>query len=835
MIPTIEQFANVILPLPVARYFTYNVPEEMRDQVVPGARVIVQFGIRKFYSALVHEIHDRKPVGYNTKPIECLIDSTPIIPVTSFPFWEWIAGYYHCTLGEVLKAALPSGLKLESETRINYNSDYTEKIDNRLTPREQLLFDVIREKRSLSISELNNSVLKKSAIAVLNDLLGKGAVSVEEEIRESYRQKTVSVIELPENLRNERSINLALDSLKKVPLQQKLLLGFLELKGKLNPLTDIGVTKKELLQSTGISTAVFNGLVQKKIILVAEKKIDRLASFDGKTKEVSSLSPAQSEALIQIKQSFENKSVTLLHGVTSSGKTEIYIKLIKECIESGKQVLYLLPEIGLTTQIITRLTRVFGDKAGIYHSKFNDSERVEIWNKVLNFGKSNDHNNPESDYQLIVGTRSALFLPFKNLGLIVVDEEHENSFKQYDPAPRYHARDAAVILGHFHNAPVLLGTATPAVETFYNARSGKYGLVTLFERHQNIEMPEIVTADFKDAYRRRQMISHLTPLLFAEITGALERKEQVILFQNRRGFSPFIECKLCGWVPKCPHCDVSLTFHKHNNSLVCHYCGHSISHPGSCSSCKSKELTNKGFGTEKVEEDLRLIFPDANIDRMDLDTTRSKRGFEKIIQRFEKKEIDILIGTQMVTKGLDFENVSIVGILNADNLLNQPDFRAYERSYQLMAQVGGRSGRKNKRGKVIIQTSEPTHHIIQNVANNDYEAMYRGQIAERKHFKYPPFYRMIGITLKHREKNELDRIAQELSMRLRERFGARILGPEYPLISRIKTLYIKQLWIKVEREVSVVNAKRQMQEIIDLVKTREGNKTIQIAINVDPI
>jgi primosomal protein N' (replication factor Y) len=835
MIPTIEQYANVILPLPVAGYFTYNVPEEMRGQVVPGARVIVQFGVRKFYSALVHEIHDRKPVGYNTKPIECLIDSNPIIPVTSFPFWEWIAGYYHCTLGEVLKAALPSGLKLESETRINYNSDYTEQVDNRLTPREQLLFDVIREKRSLSISELNNSVLKKSAIAVLKDLLGKGAVAVEEEIRESYRQKTVSVIELPEKLRNERYLNLAIDSLKKVPLQQKLLLGFLELKGKLNPLTDIGVTKKELLQSTGISTAVFNGLVLKKIVLVSEKKIDRLVPFDGMTKEVSSLSPAQTEALKQIKQSFENKPVTLLHGVTSSGKTEIYIKLIDECIKSGKQVLYLLPEIGLTTQIITRLTRVFGDKAGIYHSKFNDSERVEIWNKVLNFGKSNENNNHESDYQLIVGTRSALYLPFKNLGLIVIDEEHENSFKQYDPAPRYHARDAAVILGHFHNAPVLLGTATPAVETFYNARSGKYGMVTLYERHQNIEMPEIVTADFKDAYRRRQMISHLTPLLFAEITGALERKEQVILFQNRRGFSPFIECKLCGWVPKCPHCDVSLTFHKHNNSLVCHYCGHSISHPGSCGSCKSKELTNKGFGTEKVEEDLRLIFPDANIDRMDLDTTRSKRGFEKIIQRFEQKEIDILIGTQMVTKGLDFENVSIVGILNADNLLNQPDFRAYERSYQLMAQVGGRSGRKNKRGKVIIQTSEPTHHIIQNVANNDYEAMYRGQIAERKHFKYPPFYRMIGITLKHREKNELDRIAQELSMRLRERFGARILGPEYPLISRIKTLYIKQLWIKIEREISVVNAKRQMQEIIDLVKTREGNKTIQIAVDVDPI
>ncbi len=518
--------------------------------------------------------------------------------------------------------------------------------------------------------------------------------------------------------------------------------------------------------------------------------------------------------------------------MTSSGKTEIYIKLINECLNEGKQVLYLLPEIGLTTQIISRLTKVFGEKAGIYHSKFSDSERVEIWNKVLSFGSENIDYHGE--YQLIVGTRSALFLPFKNLGLLVVDEEHENSFKQYDPSPRYHARDAAIILGHLQKAPVLLGTATPSVESYYNATSGKYGLVSLNERHYNIEMPEIVTADFKDAYRRKLMNSHLTPLLFAEITGALQRKEQVILFQNRRGFSPFIECKMCGWIPKCTQCDVSLTYHKHNNSLVCHYCGYSTGHPGTCRSCNSKELTNKGFGTEKVEEDLQVIFPDAKIDRMDLDTTRAKKGFEKIIHSFEIGEIDILIGTQMVTKGLDFENVSIVGILNADNLLNQPDFRAYERSYQLMAQVGGRSGRKNKRGKVIIQTSEPAHHIILNVINNDYEAMYKGQIAERKLFKYPPFHRMIGITLKHRERNELDRIAQELSQNLRNRFGSRILGPEYPVISRIKALYIKQLWIKIEREISVVNAKRLMQEIIDEVKLRAGNKTIQIAIDVDP-
>ncbi len=834
MQPISVQYADVILPLPLPGYFTYSIPDELLNQVLPGMRVIVQFGVKKFYSALVREVHENKPSEYNTKPIEYLIDTNPIIHLNSFNLWEWVAGYYHCTIGEVLKAALPSGLKLESETRINFNSDFLENNENRLTPREQLLFGVIREKHSLSIAELNNSVLKKSSIAVIKDLLNKGAVSIEEEMKESYRHKTAACVELSDRLINERAINLALDSLRKVPLQQKLLIGFLELRGRSETEFEGRITRKELLQSTGINLTVLNGLVKKKFLVIVEKKIDRLTGYSGEIREESVLSVAQSEAWSQVKESFKLKPVTLLHGVTSSGKTEIYIKLIRECLDKGKQVLYLLPEIGLTTQIIGRLTRVFGDKAGIYHSKFNDSERVEIWNKVLNYENQTDKNQTKSDYQLIVGTRSALFLPFKDLGLIIVDEEHENSFKQYDPAPRYHARDSAVILGHLQKAPVLLGTATPSVETFYNANSGKFGLVSLTERHQQIEMPEILTADFKDAYKRRQMNSHLTPLLFNEITGALGRKEQIILFQNRRGFSPFVECKMCAWIPKCNHCDVSLTYHKHNNSLVCHYCGFSTGHPGSCKSCGSKELNNKGFGTEKVEEDLRVIFPDAKIERMDLDTTRAKQGFERIIRRFEEREIDILIGTQMVTKGLDFENVSIVGILNADNLLNQPDFRAYERSYQLMAQVGGRSGRKNKRGKVIIQTSEPEHPIIKNVAANDYESMYKGQIAERKHFKYPPFYRMIGLTLKHRDLRELDRIALELSIKLRERFGARILGPEYPFINRIKTLYIKQIWIKIEREISVVNAKRQMQEIIDLVRIREGNKTIQIAVDVDP-
>ncbi len=830
-----ETYADVILPLPLAGSFTYTIPEELEGQIQPGMRVIVQFGAKKFYSALVHKIHDQKPINYQTKPIEYSIDSSPIIANSSFAFWEWIAGYYHCALGEVLKAALPSGLKLESETRINFNVEFIEQEETMLTPKEQLLFELIREKHSLSIADLNNSLLKKGALVLVKELLQKGAVSIEEEMKESYRLKTQTYITLHENLNTETKVCNTLDSIKKIPLQHQLLLGFLALTEDQKSEPREGITKKELLSHTGISVAVFNGLIKKNILTAIEKSADRLASFDGELKAISQLSQAQTEAYDAIKLSFDQKPVTLLHGVTSSGKTEIYIKLIQECLEQGKQVLYLLPEIGLSTQIIGRLTRVFGDKAGIYHSKFSDSERVEIWNKVLNFGKIKEANRTENDYQLIVGTRSSLFLPFTNLGLIVIDEEHENSFKQYDPAPRYHARDAAVILGHLQNAPVLLGTATPAVETYFNAQSGKFGLVTLSERHQKIEMPEILTADFKDAYRRKQMNSHLTPLLFAEMTEALERKEQIILFQNRRGFSPFVECRLCAWIPKCAHCDVSLTYHKHNNSLVCHYCGYSINHPGACSSCGGKELTNKGFGTEKVEEDLQQIFPDAKIDRMDLDTTRSKHGFEKIIKRFENKEIDILIGTQMVTKGLDFENVSIVGILNADNLLNQPDFRAYERSYQLMAQVGGRAGRKNKRGKVIIQTSEPTHPIILNVTNNDYEAMYRGQIAEREHFKYPPFHRMIGITLKHRDKRELDRITDELSNRLRERFGARILGPEYPLINRIKLQFIKQIWIKIEREISVVSAKRQMQEILDQVKLRDGNKAIQIGIDVDPI
>lgn len=829
------EFADVILPLPLAGYFTYSIPMELKDKVLPGCRVIVQFGIKKFYSALVREIHDRKPAEYETKQIEYLLDTNPIIPVECFEFWEWVASYYHCTIGEVLKAALPSGLKLESETRIIYNSDYIEDIDNKLTSREQLLFDVIKQKKDLSIFELNNSVLKKNSICVLKDLLQKNAVRISEELKESYRLKTVSVVTLAPQLSSEKAIDLALDSLRKIPKQQELFLAFLHQSNVLDKKDIKEVLKKEFLESSGLSAAVLNGLIKKGILSIVEKPIDRLPEFEGEVQNISELSAAQNKAYLQIKESFNNKPVTLLNGVTSSGKTEIYIKLIREFIEKGKQVLYLLPEIGLTTQIITRLTKVFGNKVGIYHSKFNDQERVEIWNKVMNFKSDFSQNGSMATHQLVVGARSALFLPFRELGLIVIDEEHDTSFKQFDPSPRYHARDAAIVLAHLNKIPILLGTATPSVESYFNAKSGKYGLVELNERHLKIEMPKILTADIKDAYRRKQVKAHLTPLLFNEINKALENKEQVILFQNRRGYSPFIECKACAWVPKCHYCDVSLTYHKHNNTLLCHYCGYSQNNPSFCPSCGSKDVTTKGFGTERVEEDLAGLFPEAKIERIDLDTTRSKKGFEKIIAGFDNGSVDILIGTQMITKGLDFKNVSVVGILNADNLLNQPDFRAYERSYQLMAQVSGRAGRKFKQGTVIIQTGEVSHQIIQNVINNDFESMYKGQIAERKHFKYPPFHRLIGITLKHREKTDLDRIADVLATELRARFGNRVLGPEYPVINRIKALYIKQLWLKIEREISVVNAKRQMQEILDEVKSRTGNKTVMIAVDVDPM
>ena len=828
---TLEQYADVILPLPPEGCFTYLIPQELTGRIIPGIRVVVQFGPKKFYSALVRKIHNNKPETVSAKLIETTLDDRPILSESCFLLWEWISAYYHCSLGEVLKAALPSGLKLESETRVTLNEEYSKGGLDKLTPKEMLLFEIIRGKKGISVFELNNTVLKKGTLPILKELLKKGVIHIDEEIRESYKARTETIVTLGPAIVSEEKLLRTMDLLIKIPKQREMLHLFLQENDDIKDLKAKAYPKRALLMKSGASLTVFNGLLKKEIFSVYEQPIDRLDSGEGATRAIYSLYPAQQTALDEIEASFKIHPVTLLHGVTSSGKTEIYIQLIEKCLKEGKQVLYLLPEIGLTTQMISRLLEVFGKQVGVYHSRFSDAERVEIWNKVLNFKPGSQ----DQSHQLVVGTRSSIFLPFSALGLIIVDEEHENSYKQYDPAPRYHARDSAIVLGTMLKIPVLLGTATPAVESYYNAKSGRYGLVELKERYRQIELPEIVTADLKRAYQRKSMRSYLTPELFEEITAALEKKEQVILFQNRRGFSPFIECKSCGWIPKCIHCDVSLTYHKTTRRLVCHYCGYSTQYPSACGACQSDDITNKGFGTEKVEEELSLLFQNAAIERLDLDATRSKKAFQNILQRFDRGDTDILVGTQMITKGLDFEHVRVVGILNADNLLNFPDFRSHERSYQLMAQVSGRAGRRHKQGKVIIQTSQPDHFIIQKVVANDYEGMYNQQIAERKAFKYPPFYRMIRITLKHRDLAELDRIAQETVEALRSRFGARLLGPEYPAVNRIKLMYMKQMWLKLEREISVSAAKRQMQQMLDSVRTRDKNKMVQIIVDVDPM
>ncbi|MCE1197596.1 MAG: primosomal protein N' [Marinilabiliales bacterium] len=824
------QFAEIILPLPLEGYFTYLIPEEMQERIDPGMRVVVQFGPKKFYSGIVRRLVEAPPEGVQPKWIEYLLDEKAVVPPSNFQLWEWIALYYHCSMGEVLKAARPSGLKLESETRVTFNDAYEPSAGKEPTPRERLLLDYLRAKKSCTVFELSSALLKKGTLQVLKELLGKGAARVDEEIRETYKPKTETIVKLGKAMVSEEKLMRTLDLLTKIPKQREMLHLFLQENESLEALHEKAIPKKALLMKSGSTVAVLNALIKKDIFELDELAIERIGSSERATRELFPLLPAQEKALAEIRSAFRSNGVTLLHGVTSSGKTEIFIQLIQEQLLAGKQVLYLLPEIGLTTHMINRLLEVFGTRVGVYHSRFSDAERVEIWNKVLDFQPENHL----PTHQLIIGTRSALFLPFTALGLIVVDEEHENSYKQQDPAPRYHARDSAVVLGNMLKIPVLLGTATPSVESYYNALHGRYGLVELNERYSQIEMPEIVTVDLKQAWKRKSMRGMLTPELYEEIRQALTNKEQVILFQNRRGFAPFIECKACGWIPKCINCDVSLTFHKNTQRLTCHYCGYSTRYPGSCPSCQSAEINNKGFGTEKIEEELTLLFPEASIERLDLDVTRSKKGFQNILHKFDRGDTDILVGTQMITKGLDFEHVRVVGILNADNLLNFPDFRSHERSFQLMTQVSGRAGRRNKRGKVIIQTAQPDHSIIARVVNNDYKGMYQQQIEERNFFNYPPFCRMIRINLKHKDIYELERIAGECATALRERFGKRVQGPVFPAINRIKLQYIQVMWLKLERSISVTSAKRQMQEMLDYVRSKDNNKSIQIQVDVDP-
>lgn len=828
----ITLFAEVLLPLPVPGTFTYRIPYEMNDEVEPGKRVVVQFGKKKIYTGLVKSVHEKVPAGYIPKYVLSILDPAPVVNELQFRFWDWMSEYYMCHPGEVMNAAMPSALKLASETRIVQHPDFNGETDH-LNEKEYLVAEAIDIQKTLTISEVSRIVEYKKVIPLIKNLIEKKVVLVEEELKDRYRPKVESFVSLTTEYSTDTKLQQVFNDLEKRAFKQlELLMTFIRIAGEVKTEV-VEVKKSELLKIANATASTLNALVKKGVFKINEKESSRLEEFEARTSpETIVFTEKQQTASDEIQAAFEKQQVVLLHGVTSSGKTELYIRLIEETINKGKQVLFLLPEIALTTQIINRLRKYFGDQVGVYHSKYNEFERVEIWNNVI---KSGGEIEGTQRYQVILGARSALFLPFNNLGLVIVDEEHDSSYKQYAPAPRYLARDAAILLASMHGAKTLLGSATPSVESYFNAEHGKYGLVELTERYGGVQMPEIMVADLKNETRRKLMKSHFSSLLVKNMEEALEKKEQIILFQNRRGFSLRLECDQCNWLPTCKNCDVTLIYHKYNNQLKCHYCGYSTRVPERCPECGFTGITMKGFGTEKIEDDLSIFFPKANIQRMDLDTTRSKNAYQKIISDFEDRRIDILVGTQMVTKGLDFDNVSIVGILNADNLISYPDFRSFERSFQMMAQVSGRAGRKQKRGKVIIQTYNPYHAVIQYVIDNNYEFMYRSQVQERRLFKYPPYYRMIELQLQHKDPNFVNAAANELANALKKQFGKRILGPEFPIVSRIKNRYLKNILIKLEKSEKTAPMKRRIAEIIDWFNTQSQYKAARVVVDVDPV
>ena len=818
-----KKYVDVIVPLPIASQYTYSLPTEWEESVQEGCRVVVSFGRKKFYTAIVTKVHYAAPDGYETKDIEEVLDTSPILLPRQFQFWEWLASYYLCTLGDVYKAAMPSGMKLESETVVVYNDEF--EATHPLGDSEQRLLDLLSTDKEQCVTQLQRAIGLKNILPIVKRLLDKEAIFVKEDLKRNYKPRTEARVRLVNRELDEPGMMTLFNELSRAKKQLAVLMKYVELSGWAGRGEYLQeVTKKTLLEKTGATSTIFNGLVDKGIFEVYYQEIGRLDKSEVATMEGNTLNPAQQEAFQGIMDSFRQKNVCLLHGVTSSGKTEIYIHLIQEALKAGKQVLYLLPEIALTTQITERLKRVFGKRLGVYHSKFPDAERVEIWKKQLG----------EEEYDVILGVRSSIFLPFKRLGLVIVDEEHENTYKQQDPAPRYHARSSAIMLASMYGAKVLLGTATPSVESYFNATNGKYGLVELKERYKDIQLPHIERVDIKELAHQKRMQGPFSPMLVKEVHDALERKEQVILFQNRRGFAPMMECHTCGWVPKCKNCDVSLTYHKGMNQLTCHYCGCTYQVPHSCPACGGVELMNRGFGTERIEDDIQLIFPEARVARMDLDTTRTRSAYEKIIADFEQGKTDILVGTQMVSKGLDFQNVSVVGILNADSMLNYPDFRSYERAFQLMAQVAGRAGRKNKQGLVILQTKSSELPVIHQVMRNDYEQLYYDQLAERQMFRYPPYYRLIYVYLKHRKESVLDMAADAMATMLRSGLGDRVLGPDKPSVARIQTLYIKKMIVKVEQTASMTKVRDYLMAVQRSIVEDERFRSLIVYYDVDP-
>ena len=807
------------MPIPLQKAFTYHVTKAEAEFLEPGIRVAVPFGKTKIYTALVYKVHENPPTAYEAKTIHQILDEKPLVTKEQLQFWEWMSRYYMCSLGEVMRASLPNALILESETIISRNESVAIN-DTELKDEEFLIYEALQYQSSLKVQDVMSILDKKRVFPVINGLVEKGVLQLQEEIYEKYQPKLVRYVKLQERYTSEEHLKELLEELNRAKKQREVVLSLFSMQAS----AQRPIKVSELKEYSGASAAVIKTLIDKQILDQYHIKTDRV-QFDGDVDaKDKALNDAQQQAINHIKSDFEEKSVVLLHGVTSSGKTEIYVKLIEEQLQGGKQVLYLLPEIALTTQLVSRLQDYFGEKVAVFHSRYSGNERVEVWHHILN--------NSEKA-QVIIGARSSLLLPFTNLGLVIVDEEHEQSYKQFDPAPRYHARDSAIVLANVFKAKTLLGSATPSLESYHNATEGKYGFVELNTRYNNVLMPDIELVDLADKYKRKRMKGHFSDRMIEEMSETLDEGFQIILFQNRRGFSPIVECTTCGNSPQCPNCDVSLTYHQYRDQLRCHYCGYNSAMLKNCQACGNVTLDTKGFGTEQIEEEVKVLFPDKTVARMDLDTTRGKYGFERLINRFENREIDILVGTQMLTKGLDFRYVKLVGIMNADNLLNFPDFRAHERSYQLLAQVSGRAGRTDLRGKVLIQSYNPHHNILQQVSTNAYKEMYAEQLNDRHNYKYPPIYRLIKITLKHKDYNRVNLASDWYSKSLKQVFKAHVLGPEFPPISRIRNLYLKNILIKIPQQQSIRKTKEAISKIHNSFLSVKDFRSVRVVINVD--
>lgn len=820
-----KQFAEVILPLPLYSFFTYFVPEEFRESITVGTRVLVQFGRKKFYTGLVGGFRDEAPGNFEVKPIMALLDEAPIIRYPQLKLWQWISDYYLCSQGDVYKAAIPTGLKPESETWISLNSDYEEPEGIKLTPKEKLVIQFMEGEKRIKLNELEEKLKIKKSSTIITKMLDKGILEIAESVSSRYRPKTETCVRLTIPREDTEALHRIMDAVSRAKQQERALMAYLDLSGWMNRSKKIAeVTRDILIETSGVSTAVVSALRDKGIFELYKVAINRFNHPGDATVNLSPLSEVQKKALDDIRESWREKNVVLLRGVTGSGKTEIYTHIIKGVLDRGDQALYLVPEISLTTQLTDRLRAVFGNRLLVYHSRFTDNERVDLWKKILTT------NEP----YVIIGARSAVFLPFGRLGMVIVDEEHDSSYKQYDPAPRYNARDTAIVLAHMHGAKTLLGSATPAIETYYKAVTGKYGLVEIESRYDDSPLPKVEIVDMRKQKRERMNRGVFSSNLLEATKESLEKGKQVILFQNRRGFAPVVICNSCGWTPKCQNCDVSLVYHKHTDSLHCHYCGYVMKQPAVCPACGENTIGVYGFGTERIEEEVRETLPEAKISRMDLDTTRNKDAYHDIISDFSAHETDILIGTQMVTKGLDFGKVKTVGVLNADTMLNFPDFRSNEKGFNMLEQVAGRAGRRKETGRVVIQTVSPESKILDYVKRHDYKAYFEAEITEREALNYPPFSKIIMLYIKNKDEAIAASAAELYASALRDIFGLRVLGPDKPFVSRIATYYLQQIMLKIEAGASMPKVKTILRKIYESLARDPRIKSSVIYYDVDP-